>query len=59
MNETVGAGKDDKGREFTIYWEFIYSFTQIFLGKGLDRTKAKKVKIRDPSPTLPAYPLHT
>jgi hypothetical protein len=30
----------------------------VILGKrGLDETKAKKVKIKAPSPTLPAYPI--
>ena len=50
--ETIGASKDDKGREFTVYWEFIPSHGN-FGEKGLNGTKAKKVNIKAPSPTYP------
>jgi hypothetical protein len=42
----------------TVYREFIPSHGN-FWEKGLDGTKAKKVNIKTPSPTLPAYPLLT
>ena len=56
MNGIVGAGKDDKGRELTIYWEFIPSHCT-FWEKGLDRTKANKVKVKEP-PLQTYLPTH-
>jgi hypothetical protein len=56
MNGTVGAGKDDKGIELTIYWEFMYSFKQYIWGKGAGWNQSKESKkVKAPS----TYPLLT